>query len=490
MLSRTAPWAGVVVLSWLAFGCGDPELSNSTAGDASATTVGLSTCITLAEGEQLSGVGPDGSAWVTSIDGLRVVAPDGDEQSVTVRFGEADELVAWTSDRAFVVSESQLWDTRLDSSQPFILPDNLGRPRFACGDPSASSGAFVLGTRGLFERRADTWFRWDLPLDVFETMKIEHFEGSCGTENDTLFLTTEEGALWEVRFGDNAFFREIGSVEGAQDIALDSVNGVLRVFLGALYRFDEGWQHIPFEGGFVMEADAAGGVIWATVRDQIFRRDRFARWEKIEPDTEFTFIDDVFAYAAGGAWVLEGSRACHFGHRESVAVYGVRPHERVDEDNPPSALTIVADPTASMTLSATLNGRSVSVNGGSGLWTLGDLGTLGAGWHELSLDLSGPLGPVKQTIPFRIDGEVVIGGNDPTVFYEADIKPIFDTYCAQCHGPGGVQRFFGDYETFVVTAQSALDLIKGREMPPPPMPGPTQQEIGLIETWIQEGMAP
>lgn len=490
MHSRTAPFAGVVVLSWFAVGCGDPALSNSTAGDASATSVGLSSCVTLAEGESLAGVGPGGRAWVTSVDGVRVVGPDGESAPVPARFGEADELVAWTADRAFVVSESQLWDTRLDSSQPFVLPGNLGRPRFVCGDPTASSGAFILGTRGLFERRAETWFRWDLPLEVFETMKIEHFEGSCGTESDMLYLTTDEGALWEVRFGDNAFFQEIGSVEGAQDVALDSENGVVGVFLGALYRFEEDWQHIPFEGGFVMEADAAGGVIWATVRDQLFRRDRFARWERIEPDTEFTFIEDVVAYPAGGAWVVEGDRICHFGHRESVAVYGVRPHQRVDEENPPAALTIVADPTASMTLSANLDGRSIEVVGASGLWTLGELGTLQAGWHELNLALEGPLGLVQQTIPFRIDGEVVIGGNEPTVFWETDIKPIFDTYCAQCHGPGGVQRFFGDYETFVVTAQSALDLIKGREMPPPPQPGPTQQEIGLIETWIQEGMAP
>ncbi|MEM7437158.1 MAG: hypothetical protein AAF436_18530 [Myxococcota bacterium] len=490
MLSRLPLPAGTALLSLLAVSCADPTLSNSSAGDTSSSTVGLSTCVDLAEGESLAGVAPDGSAWLTSIDGVRVVRPNGDERELTVRFGEADELIAWTADRAFVISESQLWDTGVESSQPFILPDNLGRPRYACGDPTASSGAFVLGTRGLFERRADQWFRWDVPIDVFESMEIQHFEGSCGTADDTLYLTTTEGVLWELRFGDNPFYQEIASIEDAQEIALDEENGVLRVHLGALYRYAGGWEHIPFGGGFVWQADAAGGVIWAIVRDKIFRRDRFARWEQIEPDTEFTFIDDVVAYPAGGAWVVEGARACHLGHRESVVVHGMRPHERVDEDNPPAALTIIADPTASMSLAASLDGRSIAVNGGSGLWTLGDLGAVEAGWHELTLNLSGPLGPVQRTVPFRIDGEVIIEGNDPTVFYEADIKPIFDMYCAQCHGEGGVQRFFGDYDSFVETSQSALDLIKGREMPPPPMTGPTQAEIGLMETWIQEGMAP
>ncbi len=484
----TAPRFGAVALCLPLFACGDSNLSDGNAGQ-SATTVGLSTCVDLAEGEELSGVAPDGRAWVSSLVGLRVVDPDGESQSITVRFGSVDDLVAWDSDRAFVVSESQLWDAGPAGSQPFILPDNLGRPRYACGDPEATSGSFVLGTRGLFERRGDNWFRWDIPIDVFEAMEIQHFEGSCGTADEILYLTTTEGALWEVRFGDNPFFREIGSTDNAQELAVDSEHGIIRLFLGSLYRYTGDWEHIPFEGGFVMHADAAGGVVWATVREKIFRRDRFARWQEIEPDTTFEFIDKVFAYPAGGAWVVEGSRMCHFGHRESVVVEGVRPFERIDQDNPPEQLTIMADPTDSMSLSASIDGRSIPVSGVSGLWTLGQLGSIGTGWHELTLDLSSPLGPVHRTVPFRVDGEVVIG-NDPTVFFEADIKPIFDMYCAQCHGPSGAQRFFGDYESFVVTAQSALDLIKGREMPPPPLPGPSQGEIGLIETWIQEGMAP
>ena len=489
MDSWTAPRCGAVALCLLLLGCGDPSLSHGNAG-SSATTVGLSTCVDLAEGEELSGVGPDGHAWVTSLDGLRVVEPNGESQSITVRFGSADELVAWTADRAFIVSESQLWDAGPAGSQPFLLPDNLGRPRYACGDPEATSGSFVLGTRGLFERRGSAWFRWDIPVDVFEAMEIQHFEGSCGTVDDILYLTTTEGALWEVRFGDNPFFREIGSVDNAQELAVDSEHGIIRLFLGSLYRYTGEWEHIPFDGGFVMHTDAAGGVLWATVRNTIFRRDRFARWEEIEPDTTFEFIDKVLAYPAGGAWVVEGSRMCHFGHRETVVVDGVRPFERIDQDSPPQQLTILADPTGAMSLSASIDGRSIPVTGVSGLWTLGELGTISAGWHELTLDLSSPLGPVERTVSFRLDGEVVIGGNDPTVFYETDIKPIFDMYCAQCHGPTGTQRFFGDYESFVVTAQSALDLVKSREMPPPPLPGPSQEEIGLIETWIQEGMAP
>jgi len=489
MVCRKAPLVGAVVLFVSVGGCADPSLSNSHAGDTSRSAVGLSTCVDLAEDERLSAVGPDGHAWVTSLDGLRIVDPTGESRPVTVRFGTADDVVAWTADRAFIVSESQLWDTRVEGTQPFILPDNLGRPRSVCGDPESSSGAFILGTRGLFERRGSQWFRWDIPIDVFETMRIEDVEGSCGTVDETLYLTTPEDELWEVQYGDNPFFRRIGSTADAQDLAFDSDHGIVRLYLGSLYRFDEGWESIPFEGGFVMQTDAAGGVIWATVRGEIFRRDRFARWQRIEPDTTFEFIDDVIAYPAGGAWVVDDSRICHFGHREAVVVYGVRPFERVDEERSPEQLMVIADPTASMTLAASLDGRSVPVNGASGLWTLSELGTIEAGWHELRLDLSGPLGPVQRVVPFRVDGEVEIGG-EATVFYETDIKPIFDTYCAQCHGPDGTQRFFGDYETFVVTAQSALDVIKSREMPPPPSTGPSQEEIGLIETWIQEGMAP
>lgn len=489
MLSWTAPQRGAVALCLLVIGCGDPSLSQGNAG-TSSTTVGLSTCVDLAEGEELSGVGPDGHAWVTSLDGLRIVNTDGDSEAITVRFGDADEVVAWNADRAFIVSESQLWDTRRGGSQPFILPDNLGRPLYACGDPEATSGSFILGSRGLFERSGGDWYRWDIPIEVSEAMQIQHFEGSCATADDILYLTTTEGAIWEVRFGANPFFREIGSIDNAQELATDSEHGIIRLYLGSLYRFDKGWEHIPFDGGFVMHTDAAGGVVWATVREKIFRRDRFARWQQIEPDTTFDFIDKIFAYPAGGAWVVEGSRVCHFGHREAVIVDGVRPFERIDQDNPPERLTVIADPTASMALSARIDGRSISATGASGLWTLGELGTIEAGWHELTLDLVGPLGPVQRTVPFRVDGEVVIGGNDPTVFYATDIKPIFDMYCALCHGPSGTQRFFGDYDSFVVTAQTALDLIKGREMPPPPQTGPTQVEIGLIETWIQEGMAP
>lgn len=489
MFSRGLLFCSAVVLCFSASACGEARLVDGAGGVPSAT-VGLTRCIEMAADEQFLGVGPEGQAWLSSPSSMRVLDRNAEPRELQVRYGLADSLVAWSGERAFVVSESQLWDTSPEGASAFSLPDSVGKPKFACGDPESSSGAFILGSRGLFERRGDGWARWDIPVEVFEQMLIADVSGSCSTRNEILYLTTQDQKFWEVRYGDTPFVQEIGTLD-AQELVVDAEHGPVKLAFGDLYRFDgSGWELIPFDGGFITHLGSAGGVLWASARDRLFRRDRYARWEEIETEVAFVGIDDVHAYDAGGAWVIDGNSACHVSHRETVIVDGLRPHERLSESDMGRQISIRADASLSMELTARLNGRRVQVQGGSGSWSLGEIGSLDAGWYALDLAFDGPLGPVRRNLPFRVEGGLKVVAPDPTVFWETDILPLFETYCSACHGMSGVQRFLGDYDVFSASANGALDLIKGGEMPPAPQPGLTPQEIGLIETWIREGMAP
>jgi hypothetical protein len=488
---RLARWLTPVVV----LGCGDARLGNSHAGVATAVSAAAS-CQALVEGESLVGVSPDGQAWVEGDAGMRHVSPDGVSTPVDARFTRADALVAWDASSAFVVGDNTLWSATFTGSEPLSLPPELGKPRFMCGDPRSDGGSFLVTTRGLFERRDSTWLRWALPVELLESMEIQALQGACSGEDPVMYLEAQQ-SLWEVRYGETASFREVADLTDMSGTGADVRVGFVALRDGQLIRFDgRGWVPIPFDEGAVTLMSVADSVLWASVGPDLYRRDRFEKWERLDTNVSLSGLSALEGYAAGGAWVVNAGELCHIAHRETLRVDGVRPYERFAEGSAVS-FSVSGDPAMGSTLSARLDGQGLPVTGSAGSWTIDGENALGAGWHSLVLDVAVPEGVVRRTVKFLVeDGEV--GSPSPlpgaTVSWERDIRPIYEASCAACHGENRNQTFLGSYEAFSALGQAAFDLVSRGEMPPPTaadVADPLNEaQAELIETWVQEGMSP
>lgn len=490
---QRARWLTVVGL----LGCADAQLSDTHAGVA-ATAAAEAFCQTLTESEALVGVSPEGEAWVEGEGGVRHILPDGTSTPVDASFTRADALVAWDAAAAFVVGDNSLWTTTFEGAEPMVLPPELGKPRFVCGDPQRPSGAFMVTTRGLYERYDDTWLRWSFPVELLESMKIRDLQGACSGQQPVMYLEAGE-SLWEVRYGDVASLRQAADVTGMTSIGPDVRVGFVALREGELLRFDgSGWVSIPFDEGDVTASSVADGVLWAAVNGALYRRNHFDEWEYLDAPMSPSTINHIKSYAAGGAWLVRnGNELCHVQPRETLRVQGVRPYGRLPEGSG-FAVRVLGDPSMGTSLGAQLDGKGVQVTGSAGTWTLTGPESLGPGWHSLSLSVGSPEGTVQRTVKFLVEGGESSGPpmpppDEPTVFFEEDIRPIYERSCAACHGEGSNQTFLGSFEAFSALGQQALDRVSAGEMPPPaagvaePL---TEDEIQLLATWVQEGMNP
>jgi hypothetical protein len=491
---RNVGWCIVVLLA----GCGDASLSNSRAGVAGLAPAEAS-CEVLGDNETLIGVSPEGEAWFEGDDGVRLVLPDGSSTAVDADFTRADVLVAWDTQAAFVIGDNSLWNTTTLGARPISLPPELGKPRFVCGDPSAANGAFVITTRGLFERSAGEWLRWSFPLELLETMEIRDLQGACSGEEPVMYMEADE-KLWEVRYGQRAFLREAADFAGMVSGGPDPRIGFVALRDGELVRLDgASWVSIPFDEGSVDTVSAADGIIWATVGTDLFRRNRYDEWERLNVALWPAPVTDIRGYAAGGAWIVQDDLVCHVQTQETLRVQGVRPFGRLAQGSTLS-VAVAGNSTMEDNLAARVGGATVEVTGGLGSWSVTSTEPLSPGWHSLVLSASSPLGSAERTLSFLVEGAETASPpmpptenpGEPTVTWAADILPIYERSCAVCHGEEGNQTFMGTFEAFRALGELALDRVSAGEMPPiastaPPL---SEDEVLLLETWVQEGMNP
>jgi hypothetical protein len=338
--------------------------------------------------------------------------------------------------------------------------------------------------------------QWGLPVELIESMEIRDLQGACSGQEPVMYLEAQQ-SLWEVRYGEIASFREIADLTEMTGTDPDVRVGFVAIRDGDLIRFDgEGWVDVPFDEGRVTLMSAADGVLWASVGTELYRRDRFERWERLQTGLAPSALTALEGYAAGGAWVVRAGALCHIGHRETLRVSGVRPYERLAQGSTVS-FAVSGDPAMGSALSARLDGRALSVEGAVGSWTVTGANALGAGWHSLTLDVAAPEGVVRRTVSFLVESPIT---DSPapmpgaTTSWERDIRPLYEASCAVCHGEGGNQTFLGSYEAFSALGQQAFDLVSRAEMPPASAVGVaeplTAAEAELLETWVQEGMNP
>ena len=487
--SRARWWAALLLL-----GCGDASLSDTQAGLAEASFA-EARCEPLAAAETLIGVSPEGEAWLEGDDGVRHIQPDGTVTAVAADFTRADALVAWDSQLAFVIGDNTLWNAGFAGAEPLSLPPELGKPKFVCGDPASSGGAFLITTRGLFERSGDSWLRWSFPLELLESMQMRALQGACSSDEPLMYVEAGD-SLWEVDYGERASFREVAKLDGMVVGGPDPRIGFVALRDGGLVRYDgDGWAPVPFDEGPVDQVSVADGLLWAAVGSTLYRRNRYDEWEEMSASLWPAAITELRAYAAGGAWSVHGNVLCHVEPKKTLRVRGIRPFARLPQG---SALSVgvSSDPTMGPELSARLDGQGVDVTGGAGTWSL-SLAALEPGWHELRLGLSSSEGQVERILKFLVEGEdpgttPMPPPSEPTVTWEADIAPIYERSCAVCHGEGGNQTFMGSFEAFRALGPLALERVALGEMPPPASSAPalSEDELQLLQTWVQEGMNP
>lgn len=120
---------------------------------------------------------------------------------------------------------------------------------------------------------------------------------------------------------------------------------------------------------------------------------------------------------------------------------------------------------------------------------------------------------IQKTFPFLpvLAATLLVGCSSapPPVSYSADVKPIIDKYCAECHVPGGegaqASGFVAEtYDTVmkgtkygpVVVAGDPLSssfyrLVAGKVDPSIQMPhgkeALSEKEVATIERWIEQG---
>jgi len=132
------------------------------------------------------------------------------------------------------------------------------------------------------------------------------------------------------------------------------------------------------------------------------------------------------------------------------------------------------------------------------------------GVENFSLHRDNEMNKLARTLVLLSPAVALLGCGEKTVSYSADVRPFLDNYCMRCHGEDGKgSKASGlrmdDYERLMKgttygpvvkpgdSYTSALVmLVEGRANPSLRMPhddgeAPSQAEIDLVKTWIDQG---
>ncbi len=75
----------------------------------------------------------------------------------------------------------------------------------------------------------------------------------------------------------------------------------------------------------------------------------------------------------------------------------------------------------------------------------------------------------------------------PPPGFAADVAPLFDLRCAQCHGPRGFAHRMDGYARFTAEFENILAVVTDGRMPLPPTPRLTPAQIDLLVAWRAAG---
>lgn len=440
-----------------------------------------SECLTLAAGEALLDVSPEGDAWLSTHDGVRVVGRDLKEIVHTpLRAGRPDSAIALSDYDGVVIAEGNLFRIGAAEVAPVEIPPELGLPLDLCGDPARIGAAFFVATElGLHTIEAGQWVRWSFegrPLMALDP--IAEQSGACVDGHGELWFRDSDGVLRMDSRGTS-----IARVDALNDVSSLARQDATLVATAE----DEVWvvtggetERFAFDLGVPELVSLGQGIVWLWFEGALARRDPGGEWALVEHSM---VPGAVHADELGDLWLSDSTRVCVTSSERWIRVRGIEPHRML-----PGDIAIRFE------TSASASNLQVRIDGQNS-WVTSTSTRGGTEWQSPTLAMGAPGS-------HRLDVTAIIGGEsvsrsieyhvlDTTpVSWTADIAPDFQTYCAGCHGTGGAQTNLSSADSYRRLARSIRDRMALGEMPPSPATPVPSEVVDRMQRWIEGGMQP
>lgn len=435
-------------------------------------------CVTLAAGETLESVSPEGHAWIArKADrglSLRIIDPaDRSELARDVSMQGVRSVRAWSEKDASLLADNGLWQLA-DFERIKVTGPTTSALTSKCGDPSING--FVLSGDALFERHADTWFtiEWGAAGQQHPD-RIVPIDGECVGRDDSSWMTSSAGMLWQLRPTEAIGY---GPFAAAANMAVtDGIVAVLEP--ERLLVEPPNWQPWLFEGATPSQLSAAAGSLWLAAGQQLLR---FDGEQFVQIGHPLNSSIEVMEAYASGVWVGADSRLCHVTTAALLQVEGVRPFSRSHAAQ--HDLAVISNSLGDVT--AMVDGEPLSLqhDAESGRWT-GTMALEELGWHEVVLNSN----QAARTLFIKRTPQ------EPRS-WEQDVLPIFELHCSgsTCHSAASPGKpdlsALAAWKTYAGAISARV--IEEQTMPPVDARSAdwNEDEVTIIAEWLEGGMLP
>ena len=470
-------------------GRGDPEQpeveEEHTVPDELDTLDSEGFCRAIGTGQEVVGVGPDGSLWLAAsmpdgrvafevIDPVTqqaIAAPD------ALELGAMAAVAPLSADDAVVVSADTLWHVEGWQRIELVPPSSYSSSASVCGNPRHNG--FVLAGGTVSEHRVDGWWGLTPEAEGASTpTEVITVDGECYGPADETWMTATDGTVWRVAVDGKVRSEPFSGLSAAA--ATGSTLAVIAD--GALWLGPEGWTRYAFEAGAASAIAASDDQFWISIGGRVLRA-----MDEQFVELSHLLSSDVEAMWShpGGVWLAGDGELCHAAVGPRIEVAGVHPYLRTQDTE--LAVSLTSEP--GVTLSATLDEEPVSLvasgNAMEGVVALGDLG-----WHRLEVVAEGADATGRRTLWLRRNVPDIVS-------FETDVKPIALAHCSgsSCHS-AMTDVMVPALETLEAWAEHA-DKIEERVVAQDNMPPPGDRseewgpdEVETIARWIEGGMLP
>lgn len=447
-------------------------------------------CRTLAAGQDVVGVSPDGFLWLAETTGVadgvestrfEVIDPWTKTSSAAptdLELGSMVSVQPRSADDAVVVAASDLWHVDAWSRVQLVPPESYTASASTCGNPRDNGYLLAAGT--VFEHRDDGW--WGLTPEAADEgtpNAIVTLDGECNGPADETWLSSPDGTIWRV----SADSIVQGLVFDGWQAAVGTGDTLAVLADGELWLGPSDWSRYEFEAGMPSTIAASGGSIWIAVGSRVLRSSEGVFAELAHGMTDD--IDAVLAHA-DGVWLHSGTEVCHQTTGPRFRVDGVHPYLRSPAIE--HAFTVRPEDIAA-TVTAAVDGEDVPVlsgeNGFAGVATL-----QGLGWHRIDIVVTSAQATAERTVWVRreVPNEVS---------FAADVAPIAAEHCSgdACHSAmtTGEVPVLETLEAWTMHADGIDQrVVELDNMPPLGVRSDEwgSDEVETIAKWIEGGMLP
>ena len=480
---------GICLLLFSSASCSDettpepePEPSLTPVSSELPIVDSVETCQPLSSGERLVSVSPEGQAWLASaVDGglrLRVLDLFSGELVETTQelpISNLSQLRSWSANEASLIADGHFYELSEAGRFDLTPPAGLVEGASFCG--SLGSNGFVLADGKLSELRADGQW-WSFSAASEGTFaELVAAEGECLTRDNALWLTSAAGELLEVT--PTHFTTLKNFVELREAAILDA--SVLAIDARGLWVGPGEWSGFSFGAEAPERLVAAGGFAFLKVGGRLLRFDgtNFA-----EMASELGTPNTLQPYA-GGLWLADEATLCHHSFGASARIQGLRPNQRLLEDD--SELSLAASPDQTMPkLSVDGVETALSTDAETGVASA-TIAWTSVGWHELTVDSES--GERLRTLWVKRVPEIERS-------FAKDVFPLYEATCANSGCHGGADPKGSDLSTFEAwqakAAQIRTRVVDTRTMPPAANTPASwnDEQIDVIAQWLEGGMLP